>query len=76
MTHARPRVRGAERYTGLLLQARLADVEDDLLQEEAAASQGEQGPGPGSDAHYTPRGPRISGAPSAERIPYLGRLLK
>lgn len=78
MAHAGPRVGGAERYTGLLLQgmASLPEAEDELLQEEAAASQGEQSPGPSSDAHYTPRRPPISGVPSGERIPYLGRLLE
>lgn len=38
-----------------------ADVKEDFLQEEAAASQGRQGPGPHS--HHTQRRPPFSGLP-------------
>lgn len=63
--------------TGLFLQrmARQADGKEDFLQEEAAARQGEQGPGPSAHAHYTRHRPPLSGLPSGERIPRLGRLL-
>lgn len=48
---------------------RSADAEDDLLQEEVAASLEEQGPGSSSDAHYTPPRPQISWCSQGRKDP-------
>lgn len=64
-------------FIDLLLQGMVkqVDVKKDFLQEAAAASQGEQGPGPGSDTHYIQHRPPFSGLPSGERIPHFSQLL-